>query len=106
MNAIIRSQKPHLDIDAHKTPQVLVSAYVKALDKAVKLVRKLSQKHQDTLVDNRLKDVVLRKKNTHKPDDIVLRELDQFELHDEIGPCTRLLGKSNTYMAMMIITYM
>ena len=35
---------PYLDIDAPLTPHVLISAYVKALDKDFKLIHKLSQK--------------------------------------------------------------
>jgi len=47
---------PYLEIDAHLTPQVFTSAYVKALDKDLRLIRELSQKYQDTLVLHRLKD--------------------------------------------------
>jgi hypothetical protein len=77
---------PYLDVDAHLTPQAFTSAYVKELDKDLKLIRELSQKYQDNLVAHRLKDVDPTKQNTYQPGDFVLRELDRSQPHNKIGP--------------------
>ena len=70
---------PYLDIDAHLQPQVFTSAYIKALDKDLRLIRELSQKYQDTLVAHRLKDADRQKQNIYQPGDFVLP-------HNKIGP--------------------
>ena len=76
---------------------MLVSAFVKALNKALKLARKLSQMHQDTLGDHRLKDVDPRKKNTCQHGDFTLKEPDMSESYIGLWKVEYLHGYDVTY---------